>query len=160
MWVSDEKRLCYVAIPHTASSSVITWLRRRFPDTRRVGQKHDAFVPEGCEDYFFWTVWRDPSERLQAMYEKHRLDPHYNIGTMVCRPQGNVYNDVVLWDQAARQVGLFALDQEEFLQTIPPRTFVHVVTFEGLPNSLLELPFVDDDEITDFPHVNRRSDAD
>jgi hypothetical protein len=158
MWVNHPHRFCYVGVPHTACTSVITWLREQFPPTERVGKKHDAFVPEGCDDYFFWAVYRDEERRLQAMYEKQFEDEDAHLSAAVCRPYGVVEKDRVKWGIARRACQHpMLMDQEDFLAplTVEADVALHVVSFEELPESLLELPFVE--EVVGFPHLNRRT---
>jgi len=160
MWVSDAHRFCFAAVPHNASTSVIDWLRREFPDVRKVGSKHAVGVVPGCEDYLYWCVWRDEFDRLRAMYEKQREDPHKHLSAGACRPRGVIegWSEWLhLWrtDPHAWTVPAVVATQEEFMEPIPDcmRTFVW---YEDLPRSLLALPFVTEDMLKDFPHHNQR----
>ena len=143
MWVSDDG-WAYLAVPHTGSTSTVAWLRKNF-GVKKVGGKHSWDLPEG--DWWVWTVRRDPWDRVKAMWRKqgqHSLgnfDLVYPFKEFVER----LIEGTLLPKDDHRNLALLPQPEEG--------QFKAVVPFEGLPWSLLMLPFVN--KIESFPWHNK-----
>ena len=77
MVIHDAHRFIYVAVPRTASTSIIRSLLQAFPDARSLGQ-HRMAIPKELQDanYTIIAGTRNPYERTVSHYRhRHRMHP-------------------------------------------------------------------------------------
>lgn len=79
MIVSEKHRYVYIAIPKAGSQSVSQWLVDHYSGSP-VGYHHAWKVPPGYEDYFVFTVVRDPYERCFSAWWFRCMEPSRQRG--------------------------------------------------------------------------------
>lgn len=151
-WVGDG--WTFLAVPHSASTSLIQWLRSEYGVVRR-GVKHSVYPLEGM----VWYVYRDPVDRAVAMWRKQGVE-------------GNLCGELCLFDPgcsferyaqalANRELPAFGDHRRiavcghvEFLSGVPDGVDLRGVRFDRLPDGLRALPFVRPDDPLLLPREN------
>jgi len=145
MHVSRTHRFVYIGIPRTGSKSMYQWLLENF-QTESVGGHHEWQAPDEFQDYFVFTVVRNPYERATSgrFFEPVIKYPHDP-------PRPKSFAESMQRVIPKRSEACPAMNQKHFVE----RSGTSLVPyFERLPQCLAELPFVDKENIPPFPHNN------
>ena len=129
--VSKTLKYVYVAYFRTSSKSMYKWLKDNYQG-EWYGKHHQFDVPNEFRDYLVFTVVRNPYER--------EVSSRFFVSKMPDAPPRDL-NKVKL--------GEFGW-QKRRLKEAGVSLVLH---FERLPECLGELPFVDENNIPPFPHV-------
>ena len=155
MIVIPASNAVYIALPHTASTSLREWLIR-FHGGIKEGEDHSSYIPVSYHDALFFTVMRDPYDRAAGLWKKLARKPdreaHENYWKSAGIPFAKSLTDYceMLVEGSFPPARRFVFwNQSKHLNGMKPR----VLRFDKMPDALLELPFVDD--VSTFPHRNR-----
>ena len=69
MLICNDQRWVYIAIPRTATTSIRTVLRKRFPVWQPRKNMHDTIVPRSAARFDVWYVVRNPYSRAVSMWQ-------------------------------------------------------------------------------------------
>ena len=141
MIVSEALKYVYISIPRTGSKSMSQWLVDHYQGEWH-RQHHEWKVPQEYHDFLIFTLIRNPYE-IQASgwyFEQVNKPENYK------KPKS--YAEVVRnWVRPKNQ----PISQKEFVEW---SGISQILYFEHLPDCLQELPFVDPNNISPFPHLN------
>ncbi len=180
MIISHTHKYVYIGIPRNASKSMNNWLVEYF-DGQWYGGHHDYDVPEEAADYLIFTIVRNPYDRATGGHfavcwddqgvteqelgpcrsEKERLrksrailktrekQQQKEMPQQSAIPLEERIRDAVLRNESEGH----DINQKRFIDRARVKL---VLYFERLPECLIELPFVDPDNVPPFPHHPER----
>jgi hypothetical protein len=178
MIISDIHKYVYIGIPRTGSKSMNHWLMEYF-DGKWYGDHHDYNVPEEFAEYLIFTIVRNPYDRATSGYfgvtwddqgstedeigpwqtEQERL--RKSRAVLATRekqqpknlPQPSYFNELLRTGELRHHEEGSGMSQKRFVE----KGRVNLVLyFERLPDCLVELPFVDPNNVPPFPHHPER----
>lgn len=139
MIVSHACKFIYFGLPRTASTSMHQWLMEW---GHRKGYQHDVNVPSGCEDYFKWTIVRNPYDRAVSLWYMAQSQVRHGF------QQSAPFNTPTFYDFLLkvqdRGDRFYSTTQMDFLRKVKLDA---CLKFEDLPMCLWDLPFLDEHRI-------------
>lgn len=154
MIISDTHKFVFVAIPKTGSKSMAAFLLDKF-EAYRHGFHHQWKVPELKQDYYIYSVVRNPYERCFSMWwfackTDNRSGSVFKKGTPFDTYMNWVIQRKSFDPNPRRNVPELFMSQSMWFDKSGARQFLKL---EDIPASLDALPFYK--SATEFPHKNR-----
>lgn len=151
MIISHELRFVYIGIPRTGSKSMMQWLRD-YPGHYLDGH-HRWEVPDECKDYLIFTVIRNPYDRwasgsFAVLWNDEKPDASKRVPSPPLVPSAKPLDERLRESMVAGTTPGNGMNQSQFITKGGVQLALY---FERLPYCLAELPFVDRDNIPEFP---------
>ena len=180
MIVSDTYKYVYIGIPRTGSKSMNHWLMEYF-DGKWYGGHHDYNVPEEFAEYLIFTVVRNPYDKSTSGYfavtwddqaaKEHEMGPCQTQQERLRKSRAVLETRQKQPPKEPPQPSIIPLDERIRTARLMTSTEGHgmsqkrfvdkarvslVLYYERLPQCLVDLPFVDPNNVPPFPHHPER----
>ena len=159
MHISDEHRAAFLSIPYTKSTSTRKWLERKY-GFRQIGYQHSIEAPD---DYFVWTVIREPKDRAVSLWRRIHRAPERELLRLCHFSKTAIPETFTDWMRVLvteqpigyRVNGRADLGARQFwsqASLLGDARVDRFFRFEDVPDAFIELPFVTATD--DFPHYS------